>query len=153
MGQKKDNDLAKNRRAYHDYEIIEDFEAGIVLVGCEVKSLRNHGGSLVDAYVTFKKSEPFLINASIAPYSHGNIYNKEERRDRKLLLHKRESVKLRRALQEKGLAIVPLSLYLKKGRIKVKIGLGRGKKHYDKREALKTKEDKRRIEREIKRAT
>lgn len=149
--EKSDSELVKNRRAFHDYLIEDTFETGIVLMGSEVKSLRNHGGALQDAYVTVKNSELWLINASIAPYSFGSAaYNHEERRERKLLMHTYEIEKLRRKTQEKGLTLIPLAIYLKKGRIKVKIGLARGKKSYDKRAALKAKEDKRAVARAIK---
>ncbi|MBF8263821.1 MAG: smpB [Parachlamydiales bacterium] len=142
------SDLVSNRRALYDYEILETFEAGIVLVGTEIKSLRNHGGSLQDAYVDVRKDELWLINASIAPYSFGNIHNHEDRRERKLLMHHREIEYLRRVSQEKGLTLIPLSIYInKKGIAKVKIAAAKGKKAYDKRAAIKKREDTRAIER------
>ncbi len=143
-------DLVSNRRAFHDYEILETFEAGIVLLGSEIKSLRNHGGSLQDAYIDIRKGAPWMINSSIAPYSHGGgpAFNHAERRERKLLMHKREIETLRRATQEKGLTLIPLAIYLnKKGIAKVKIAIAKGKKAYDKREALKKREDTRAMER------
>lgn len=141
-------DLVSNRRAFHDYEIIDTFEAGIALFGTEIKSLRNHGGSLQDAYVDARKGELWLINSSIAPYSFGNIHNHDERRERKLLMHLREIDHLRKASQEKGLALIPLSIYLnKKGIAKVKIAVAKGKKAYDKRAAIKKREDARAVER------
>lgn len=140
-------DLAKNRRAFHDYEIQDTFEAGLVLRGTEVKSLRNHGGSIAESYVKFQEGELWLVGAYIAPYNFGNVHNHSERRDRKLLLHKRELRKLRTATQEKGMALVPIALYLKKGRVKVAIGLGKGKKKVDKRSTLKDEESKRRMQR------
>lgn len=143
-------DLVQNRRARHDYEIIETLEAGIILLGTEIKSLRDHGGTLQDAYVKILNHEAFLISASIAPYKHGNIHNHEEKRDRKLLLHKNEIVKLKHALQLKGLTIIPLSLYLKKGYCKVKLGLAKGKKHHDKRHDLKKKDAERDMARHLK---
>jgi len=143
------DDLVSNRRARHNYEILDTFEAGIVLQGTEIKSLRNHGGSLQDAYVDVRGHELWLLNASIAPYSFGNLYNHEEKRMRKLLMHKREIEKLRRATSEKGLAIIPLAIYLKKGKAKVKIAIAKGKKSYDKRAALKEKEHKRDIQRNL----
>lgn len=147
---KSDNELVRNRRASHDYEIIETFEAGISLLGSEIKSLRNHGGALQDAYVDVLKKDVVLVNASIAPYSHGGTFNHEERRPRKLLLHKREIQKLRRSVSEKGLTVIPLSMYLnKKGFAKIKIATARGKKAYDKRAALKEKEHKRQVSRLI----
>jgi SsrA-binding protein len=140
-------DLVSNRKATHDYEILETFEAGMVLTGTEVKSLRDHGGSLQDAYVLVSSGEVILKNANIAPYRYGITFTHEERRDRKLLLHKREIEKLKSFSQEKGMTLIPLSIYLKQGRIKIKIACARGKKAYDKRAALKAKEHKRQIDR------
>lgn len=143
-------DLVNNRRAGHDYEILETFEAGVVLVGTEIKSLRNHGGSLQDAYVDVKGAEMWMLNSSIAPYSFGNIHNHEDKRPRKLLMHKREIERIRRTIQEKGLTVIPLAIFLnKKGIAKVKIAIAKGKKDYDKRESLKAKEAKRSIERAL----
>ncbi len=143
-----DNELVSNRRAFHDYEILETFEAGIMLLGTEIKSLRNHGGSLQDAYVDIRGGEPWLISASIAPYSFGNIHNHPERRERKLLMHHREIEQLKKAQQEKGLTLIPLAIYLnKKGYAKVKVAIAKGKKDYDKRASLKAKEDKRSMQR------
>src|SRR5579863_3165188 len=107
-------ELVSNRKARFDYEILDTLEAGIALVGTEIKSLRNNGGTLQDAYVDIRDNEAWLINSSIAAYSHGNIYNHPEKRDRKLLLHKRELEKLRRARAEKGLTIIPLAIILNK---------------------------------------
>lgn len=146
--EKKQSDLVSNRRASYDYEILETFEAGMLLLGSEIKSLRNHGGSLQDAYVDVKGAVPTLMNASIAPYSKGGtgVFNHEERRPRKLLMHKREIETIQRKTHEKGLAVIPLSIYLnKKGLAKIKIALAKGKKAYDKRAALKEKEDKRSV--------
>ena len=141
-------ELVSNRRAGHDYEILETFEAGIALLGTEIKSLRNHGGSLQDAFVDVRSAEVRLMNASIAPYNFGNIHNHEERRPRKLLLHKREIEKIRRQVLEKGLVVIPLSIYLnKKGIAKIKIAIAKGKKLYDKRASLKEKEHARSIQR------
>lgn len=143
-------DLVSNRRAFHDYEILETFEAGIILLGTEIKSLRNHGGSLQDAYVDVRKGELWLINSSIAPYSFGNINNHPERRERKLLMHHREIENLRKQFQEKGLTLIPLAIYFnKKGIAKVKIAVARGKKTYDKRAAIKKREQTRAIEKLI----
>jgi SsrA-binding protein len=147
---KNEGELVSNRRAFHDYEILESFEAGIVLLGTEIKALRDHTGSLQDAYVVINGMEAWLKNSSIPPYRFGNIFNHEERRERKLLLHKREIAKLKKTSQEKGLTIIPLAFYLKKGRVKVKIAVGKGKKAYDKRAALKEKEHKRHIDRAMK---
>jgi SsrA-binding protein len=143
-------DLVSNRRAFHDYEILETFEAGIALLGSEIKSLRNHGGSLQDAYVDIRKKVPWLINASIAPYSHGNTFNHPDKRERKLLMHKREIETLRKSIQEKGLTLIPLAIYLnKKGFAKVKVAIAKGKQAHDKRAAIKEREDKRSIQRAI----
>lgn len=141
-------ELVSNRKAGHDYEILETFEAGIVLVGTEIKSLKNHGGSLQDSYVDAKGAEFWLLNSSISPYTFGNVFNHEEKRPRKLLMHKREIAKIRRTVIEKGLVLIPLSIYLnKKGIAKVKIAIAKGKKAYDKRAALKEREDKRSMQR------
>jgi SsrA-binding protein len=141
-------ELVSNRRAGHDYEILETFEAGIILLGTEIKSLRGHGGSLQDSYVDTRQGSLWLMNCSIAPYNFGNIHNHEERRPRKLLMHKREIEKISRTVAEKGLALIPLSIYLnKRGIAKVKIALAKGKKAYDKRAALKEREDKRSMQR------
>jgi SsrA-binding protein len=148
----KDTDLVSNRRATYNYTILETFEAGIVLLGTEIKSLRDHGGTLQDAYVKVTGSELWLIGSNIAPYRYGNVHNHEEKRDRKLLMHKREIRKLREATQEKGLALIPLALYLKNGRVKARIALAKGKKTFDKREAIQEREDKRHIARAIKHA-
>lgn len=146
MAKEKESDLVSNRRASHDYEILDTWEAGIVLLGTEIKSLRSHGGSLQDAFIDVKGIEPWLLQASIAPYAFGNIHNHEERRPRKLLLHKREFEKIQRQAKEKGLAVIPLSIYLKKGIAKVRIALAKGKKSYDKRASLKEREDARSME-------
>jgi SsrA-binding protein len=154
MSSKKFDDLASNKRAFHDYEILETYEAGIVLQGTEIKSLREGGASLQEAYIKILKHEAYLLGAHIAPYHFGNIYNHEERRDRKLLLHQYEIRKLKKAIQEKGLTIIPLSMYLNsKGICKVKIGIAKGKKLHDKRAAIQAKEEKRAVQREIKSRT
>ncbi len=146
----KTKDLVSNRKAYHNYEVMETFEAGIALMGSEVKSLRDGQGSLQDAYVLVSDSDVILKNASIAPYAQAAMFGHEERRARKLLLHKREIQKLIKATQEKGITIIPLAIYVKGSFIKVKIGVAKGKKAYDKRAAIKEREDKRAIERAIK---
>ena len=145
-----DNTLATNRRAYHDYEIFDTYEAGIVLKGTEIKSLRDKGGNLQDAYVIITEGKPLLIGCSIAPFRFGNIHNHSERRERVLLLHKKEIKKLKSALDEKGLTLIPLSLYLKNGKAKLKIGLAKGKKSYDKRSSIKEKDSKKSISRALK---
>lgn len=143
-------ELVRNRRAFHDYEILETYEAGIVLLGTEIKSLKSHGGNLAEAYVKVLEGELWLIGASIAPYRFGNIYNHEERRDRKLLMHKKEIYKLKALVQQKGLTLVPIALYLKNGKAKISIGYGKGKKKEDKRGALIEREKKREIDRALK---
>lgn len=132
--------LVQYRRASYDYFLSDHLETGIVLTGTEVKSLRAGGGSLSDSYVINRNQELFLLNMHIAPYKQGSIFNHEPLRTRKLLAHKQEIQKLSKAIQEKGLTILPIKLYLKKGMVKVLIAVGKGKKHYDKREAMKTKD-------------
>jgi SsrA-binding protein len=136
-------DLCSNKKAYFNYEILETFEAGIKLLGTEVKSLKDHGGNLTDAYIIIK--DPYAVilkNASIAPYKMGNVHNHEERRERLLLLHKKEIRMLRAKVAEKGFTLVPISLYFKDGKIKLKLGVAKGKKLYDKRASLKEKSDR-----------
>lgn len=143
-------EIVSNRAARHNYEILETFEAGVVLKGTEIKSLRDGGGSLNESYVTIITGEVWLVAAQIAPYKYGNIYNHEEKRSRKLLVHKRERERLRKSIQEKGLTIVPLSMYFKEGIVKVEIAIARGKKLHDKRTALKERDIKREMDRAIK---
>lgn len=141
-------ELVSNRRAFHDFEVLETFEAGIVLLGSEIKSLRNHGGSLQDAFVDIKGSEIWLLNASIAPYTQSSVFNHEEKRPRKLLMHKTEIEKIRRIHEQKGLPLIALSIFLnKKGIAKVRIATAKGKKSYDKRAVLKEKAQKRDMQR------
>ncbi|KKI92950.1 single-stranded DNA-binding protein [Bacillus sp. SA1-12] len=139
--------VAQNKKANHDYTIEETYEAGIVLQGTEIKSVRNGRVQLKDSFARVERGEVFLHNMHISPYEQGNRYNHDPLRTRKLLLHKREIVKLIGAAKEEGYALVPLKMYLKNGYAKVLIGLGKGKKKYDKREDLKKKEAKRDIER------
>lgn len=124
----------RNREAFHHYEILETFEAGIVLAGTEVKSIREGKANLRDAYATIKDGEVWLVNAFVSPYTHGNRLNHEERRTRKLLLNRAEIAKLTGRTVEKGLTLVATKMYFKNGRVKVEIGIGRGKKLHDKRE-------------------
>ena len=132
--------LATNRKALFNYEILERAEAGIRLVGTEVKSIREDGLNFRDSYVEFRGGELFLVGASIGPYRHGNIMNHPEDRHRKLLLHKREILKLGGKATERGLTLIPLRAYFKNGKIKLEIGLARGKKSHDKRESIKRKD-------------
>lgn len=143
-------DLISHRKAFHEYEILETFEVGIQLMGTEIKSLRAHGGSLQEAFVSVERGELWLIGSSIKPYSFGGVYNHDERRKRKLLAHRREILKIGAAIQEKGLTCIPLGLYLKGGIAKLKIALAKGKKLHDKRETIKAREEKRAIDRAMK---
>jgi SsrA-binding protein len=137
----KDNKLIlKNRKAHFDYEILETFEAGIALVGTEVKSIRAGRIDLKDAFARVVKDEVYLMNAHISPYSHGNINNHEPLRNRKLLLNRAEINRLTGKMTKNGLAIIPLSMYFKEGRVKVEIALAKGKREYDRREDIKKKD-------------
>lgn len=150
MAQKDSNKvLAQNKKASHDYFIEETFEAGIVLQGTEIKSVRAGRINIRDAFCRIQNGEVFLHNAHISPYEQGNRFNHDPLRTRKLLLHKKEINKLIGATKEKGYALIPLKVYIKNGFAKVLIGLGKGKKKYDKREDLKQKDAKRQIERAL----
>lgn len=143
--------IAKNRRAYHDYEILEKFEAGIELTGTEVRSLRDNNAQLTDSFALVRNGEVWLNNFHIAPYDHGNIANVDPDRKRKLLLHKKQIRYLAEKTQEKGLALVPLEIYFNdNGLVKVGIALAKGKKLYDKRNSMKERDVKRDIERALK---
>jgi SsrA-binding protein len=142
--------VATNRKAYHDYHVLETYEAGIALLGTEVKSLREGKANLKDSYAIVKNSEVFLLNCHISPYSHGNILNHDPLRTRKLLLHRKEINKLHGHITQKGLTLIPLKIYFKDGKAKVEIGLAKGKRQYEKREAIKEKESRREIERHLK---
>jgi len=135
------SELAKNRKAFHDYHISDRIEAGIELRGTEVKSCRERNISMADSYVRFDNFEAWLVNVHIAPYSHGNIFNHDPKRQRRLLLHKREIQKLMKTVNEKGLTVVPFNFHLSKGKVKVEVGVARGKSHSDKREDLKKRQD------------
>jgi SsrA-binding protein len=139
-----------NRQARHNYFIEEVYEAGLVLLGSEVKSLREGKANLKDSYARIQKGEAFLVNAHVSPYPGANRFNHEPTRMRKLLLHQREIERLTGKTKEKGLTLVPLRLYFKNGRAKVELGLARGKKLYDKRETLKRKMADREVERSLK---
>jgi SsrA-binding protein len=132
--------IASNRKAFHEYHVLDKLEAGLQLTGTEVKSLRDGAANLKDSYVTFKNGEAFLFGAHISPYSHGNLQNHDPERTRRLLLHRREIEKLETQVTEKGLTIVPLRLYFRKGRVKAELGVVRGKKLYDKRASEKKRE-------------
>jgi len=142
--------LCTNRSARYSYEILETVETGIVLGGPEVKSLRNGGGNIKDSYAQVKNTEVFLNNFHISPYMQASIHNYEPMRPRKLLLHKREILRLASKVKEKGLTLVPLSLYLKGNRIKVELGLAKGKRAHSKKEAIKERDIQREMSREVK---
>jgi len=140
-------DLVKNKKAFFDYEILETFEAGIVLLGSEIKSLKNHESSLQDSYVEVVNDEAWLVNSSISVYKFSKSFPHEEKRRRKLLLHKSEINKLKKESQERSITIIPLAIYIKNRKAKVKIAVAKGKKSYDKRSALKEKTQKKEIQR------
>ncbi|MCS6800674.1 MAG: SsrA-binding protein SmpB [Chloroflexota bacterium] len=150
MSKEPTEPLAVNRKAFHDYFIDETFEAGIALSGTEIKSVRKGNINLRDGYVRPEGGEMWLLGVHIAPYEQGNIYNHDPRRPRKLLLHRREIDYLTSKVKEKGLTIVPLRVYIKNDVAKVAIGLARGKKQHDKREAIAEREARREIERALK---
>jgi len=141
--------VAGNRRAYHDYFIDETIEAGIVLTGTEVKSVRAGRVNLREAYASIDSREAWLWNAHISPYDHGNRYNHEPTRTRKLLLHKGEILKLQNSVKKKGYTLVPVRMYFKRNHAKVELGLGLGKKQYDKRDAIAERDAKRDVERAL----
>ena len=141
--------VANNKKAYHDYFIEEKYEAGIELFGTEVKSIRQGKCSIKEAYVTIDNGEAFVDGMNISPYEKGNIFNREPLRRKRLLLHKREIMKLAGQVQAKGYTLMPLQVYFKNGRVKIEIGLARGKKLYDKRDDLKKKAMKRETERDF----
>jgi len=143
--------LAKNKRARHDYHVVDSLEVGVVLRGTEVKSVRLGRVQLVDSYVRVEDGELYLYGTHISPYEQGNRYNVEPRRRRKLLAHKAEIHRLFRQVTEKGMTLVPLALYLKRGRVKVEVGVCRGKRTFDKRHTLRERDAKREVERELKR--
>jgi SsrA-binding protein len=155
MGNKETGNktLAENRKARHDYFIEEAMEAGIVLSGTEVKSLREGKANLKDSYAEIRDGEIFLRNMHISPYEKGNIFNRDPLRDRKLLLHKDQILKLSLYIAQKGYTLVPLSLYLKTGRVKVNLAVARGKKDYDKRDSMLEKDAKRDMDRQLKEKT
>ena len=141
-----DRTVATNRRARHEYEILEVVEAGLVLRGTEVKSLREGLVNFKDSYATVRNGEGWLLGCHISPYSHGTDANHDPERDRKLLLHGRELARLEGKIAERGLTLVPLRLYFKKGRAKVELGLARGRKLHDKRSAIREREVKREMD-------
>lgn len=146
----KPETLATNRKAFHQYHILETYEAGIALKGTEVKSIREGKADIKESIVRIRDEEAYLVGCHVQPYSHGNITNHEPTRTRKLLLHKREIRRLQGKVQEKGLTLIPTRLFLKNGRIKVEVALARGKRLHDKREAVKAREAGREIARALK---
>lgn len=142
--------VASNRKAYHEYTFTDTFEAGLVLRGTEIKSIRGGRVSLQEGYVQFENGEAWLVNVHIAAYEPASRENHDPKRKRKLLLHRREIERLSGRVQEKGLTVVPLRLYLKDGRAKLEIGLGRGKRQYDKREAIAKRDSQRQVDRAVK---
>jgi SsrA-binding protein len=142
--------IVSNRRAFHEYHVEERFEAGLVLAGSEVKSLREGHVSLGEAYATVRDGEVWLVGASIEPYKQASRTNHERTRDRKLLLHRREIAKISQGTEAKGYTLVPLRLYFKDGRVKLEVGLGRGKNIADKRQSMASRDAKREIERALK---
>lgn len=140
----------QNRKAKFDYEILETYETGIVLTGTEIKSIRLGKVNLKDSYCIIKNGEMFILNMHISAYDFGNIFNHEETRTRKLLLHKKEILKLKSSLDLNGLTIIPLKLYFKKSKVKILIGVAKGKHNYDKRETIKKRDQERELKKEIK---
>ena len=142
--------IAKNSKAFHDYFVEERFEAGVVLAGTEVKSIRQGGVNLKDSWCQVKDGELWLYGAHISPYEKGNIFNKDPRRTRKLLMHRREIMRLVGSVQRDGLTLIPLSLYCKDAKVKVEVGLCKGKKLYDKRASAAERDSKRAMDRALK---
>ena len=139
-----------NKKAYHDYFILETYEAGIVLQGTEIKSIRVNGANIKDSYAIVKNNEVFLLNMHISHYEQGNIFNHDETRTRKLLLNKKEINKIKDKIDLEGNTLVPLKLYFKNGKAKILIGIAKGKKNYDKRETIKERDIKREIAKDFK---
>ncbi len=145
--------IATNRRAGRDYIVLDKMEAGIALMGTEVKSLRVSGGiTLKDSYADIESGQLYLLNAHINPYEQGNLFNHDPERKRKLLMHKREILRLGQRIEEKGFTLIPLRVYFKRGRVKIELGLCRGKHVFDKREDIKKRESEREIDRAMKHA-
>jgi len=142
--------IAQNKKAWHDYFVDEKYEAGIELFGTEVKSVRAGQVNLKDSYCSIKDGEIFIVGMHISPYDHGNLFNKEPLRDKKLLMHKKEILKLFGLVAQKGYSLIPLSLYFSKSKVKVELGLCRGKKLYDKRDSEAEREADREIDRRMK---
>lgn len=150
MAEKKTASIAQNKKAYHDYFVLEEYEAGIELFGTEVKSVRQGKVNLKDSWCNIVNGEIFANNMHISPYEHGNIFNRDPLRVKRLLMHKKEINRLYGTTKQEGLALIPLSVYFINGRAKMKVGLCKGKKVYDKRETAAKKDAQRNIERAIK---
>ena len=142
--------ITKNRQAYHEYFVLETFEAGISLFGTEIKSIRNGGVNLKEAWINIEDGEIFVKQMHISPYEYGNIYNRDSKRDRKLLMHKREIMRLFGEVKQQGLTLIPLSLYFKGSKVKVEVGLCKGKQIHDKRAVAAKKDADRAIDRALK---
>ena len=153
MADKKKDDgletIARNKKAYHDYFVLESFEAGIELFGTEVKSVRQGKVNLKDAWCSIEKGEIYVNGMHISPYEFGNIFNRDPMRKRRLLMHKREINRLYGQLKQQGLTLIPLSAYFNRGRLKIQVGLCKGKKNYDKRESIARKDAEREAAREL----
>lgn len=139
-----------NRKARYDYEVEETYEAGIALKGTEIKSIRNGKAQLKDSYAIVKNEEIFLLNMHVSLYEKGNIFNHEETRTRKLLLHKKEILKIRDRINQDGYTLIPIKVYFKQNKAKILLGIARGKKNYDKRETIKKRDIERELKKEIK---
>lgn len=139
-----------NKKAYFDYEILETYETGIVLTGTEIKSIREGNVNLKDSYGVIRNNEIYLLNMHISEYKEGNIFNHEEKRTRKLLLHKKEILKIKDKVALEGITLVPLKLYFKKNKVKIILGIAKGKKIYDKRESIKKRDTEREIRKQFK---
>ena len=142
--------LVNNKKAFYDYFLGDFLECGIELKGSEIKSIRKNGASLHDSYIVIRNGEAYILNMHITPYEHGNIFNHEPDRTRKLLMHRKEISKFFRKAKEQAMTIVPTKVYLKRGKAKIEIALAKGKKKYDKRDVEKAKEDKRTIDKALK---
>jgi len=142
--------ISKNKKAMHDYFLLDKYECGVVLKGTEIKSVRAAKVSIKDAYARIKDNEIFIVNMHIAKYNHGNIFNHEETRTRKLLLHKKEIIKITNKVNQESLTLIPTLVYLEKGLCKIEISIAKGKKNYDKRQVLKEKDANRRMEKAMK---
>ncbi len=147
--EKKIIDIAQNKKAFFDYEILDTIEAGIELKGTEIKSVRNHSVNLKDSFILIREGEALVHNLHISPYGFGNIFNHDPLRTRKLLLHKKEILKLSGQISQKGLTLIPLKMYIKGKYAKLLIGLARGKKAYNKKTAIKERDIRREMDREI----